>query len=109
MRSLAYFGTWDNLVVDLGSVYFLREMSEYTEACGARLDDAPIDMPSTIRTVQSYHFLLKPAYERIRTEGDLDPSAADQCQDEVLAASATAGPEELFPTLRQFHATSIPP
>lgn len=59
MWSLVYLSPPDFLVVDQGTVYNQEEMQDALEAHGVQLDEAPIETPGPIGTVERYHAPLR--------------------------------------------------
>lgn len=58
-------GTSDYLFVDQGYACTSKRMKEALEEVGIRLDEAPIEKPCEIGTVERYHAPPCLAYERI--------------------------------------------
>lgn len=83
-------------------------MRESAEAFGVRLDEAPIETPGVIGTVERYHATLRLAYERIRRDLDRQSSDKECLEIAVFAVSCTTGPEGLCPTLLVFGAIPRP-
>lgn len=74
------------------------------EAHGAQLDEAPIETPGAIQTVERYHGPLMLAYERISTEARAGTTNQECLNLVVFEINCTVGPERLCPGFLDFGA-----
>lgn len=99
---LVYMGPPDYLVVDQGSNYISSELKLNAEAEGVRIDEAPIEIPGAVGTVERYNAPLRSGYERIRAYAK-DNTIDQEClKMAVFDVNATVGPEGLCPILLFF-------
>lgn len=60
-----YLGPPDSLEVELGSAYISKETRSIVEAAGIKVEDAAIENPGSIGTVERYHGPLRAAYKKL--------------------------------------------
>lgn len=63
--TLTYLGPPDYLGIDQGSNYVSEEFRSNAEAQGIIIDEAPIETPGAIGTVERYHAPLRAAHEKV--------------------------------------------
>lgn len=99
MCCLVYMVPPEFLVLDQGSVYTSNGMKEDFEAFGAHPDEAPIETPGAIGTVERYHAPLRLAYKGIRADSGRGRSEQVCLKLAVFAVNCMIGPEGLRPAL----------
>lgn len=70
-------GPPDVFEVDKGSGYVSREMKAALEASAVRVEDAPIENPGRMGTVELYHAPLRSDYSKILESLDQSTTDAD--------------------------------
>lgn len=106
--NLVYMGPPDFLMVDQGTNYTSQELRGNLDAHGITLQEAPIETPGAIGTVERYHAPLRAAYERIRAEVKTGMTDDECLKMAVFAVNSTVGPEGLCPILLVFGAIPRP-
>lgn len=97
------------LTVDQGSNHVSKDFREKTEAAGVTFEEAPIETPVSIGTVERYHALLRCSFDELRSTLDKGDSTDAEClQMAVYAANATMGSMGLCPMLLVYKAHSRP-
>lgn len=99
---LVYIGPTDFLMVDQGSNYTSREFMGNLESSGIFLDEAPLEAPGAIGTVESYHEPLRGTYQKIVLDFGKDTSDHECLRMTVFVVNGTVGPEDLCPILLIF-------
>lgn len=103
-----YLGPPDHITVDQGSNYTSKEFRGCIESSGVKLEEAPIENPGSIGTVERYHAPLRAAFNKLRADLDSSISDTDCLQAAVHAVNATVGPEGLCPILLVYGALPRP-
>lgn len=106
--NLVYLGPPDTIKVDQGSNYISRELRGELNANGIALEEAPIETPGAIGTVERYHAPLRLAFEKIRRDLGRDVADHECLRMAVFAVNSTIGPEGLCPILLVFGAIPRP-
>lgn len=92
-------GPPDFLAVDQGKAYVSVEMKSTVNACGVRLEEAPIENPGSIGVVERYHAPLRTGYTKIRSSLYRTINDEECLQMAVFANNSTMGPEGPSPML----------
>lgn len=106
MWSVVYLGPSDYLAVDQESAYTSKEMREFVEGFGIRLDKATIERPDRIGVVEKYHVPVRLAYDRIYADTNRYKSDQECLQVVVFAINRKAGPESVWSVMLVLEARS---